>query len=414
MSLLSRIFTGGTGAQELTERAWNPTAIPTPAEDAMMHGTAGIPEGNPMGLSTFYSCVTLLADIISTLPLKSYRFKDGTSTLVDPQPSLLAGTPYPETTWFSWLWMMMESLAVTGNAFGYITAFDKQMKPTSIMPIHPDRVHVRLPEDPMQWSEPEYFIEGKRVPSYNIIHIKRYPISGQAMGMSPVQKAAASIGLGLAAERYGLRYFRDSANPSGILSTEQELTVEQQKRAMKSWVISHQGRRLPAVLGGGLKWTPITLTPDESQFLETRSFQRSDIAMWFRIPLIMLGDNEKTTSWGTGVEEITLGFLKFTLGPWLTCLEQEISARLPHGQFAKFDTKELLRTDIKRRWEALKLGRETGVYSVNEIRDELDLAPIGPEGDMRLQPSNFVPLGTTPADMAAAKPSPSTPADDGE
>lgn len=409
MSLISRIFTGGNEARSFTPSNWG---IPTPAQDHAMQ-TAAIPEGNPMALGAFYACVTLLADVVSTLGVNAYRWKNGAKVLVDPQPTLLANAPYPETTWFSWLWMMMESLAVTGNAFGYVTQFDKAGFPTGILPIHPDMISVQIPADPMKWADPEYYINGKRTPSNKIIHIKRYPVAGKALGMSPVQKAAAAVGLGLAAERYGLRYFRDSANPSGILSTEQELTPDQQKRAMKSWILSHQGRRLPAVMSGGLQWQPITLTPNESQFLETRSFQRSEIAMWFRVPPFMIGDTEKSSSWGTGIEEMTLGFHKYTLGPWLTCIEQMISALLPRGQFAKFNVDELLRTDAKRRWETYRIGRDAGVYSVNDILDMEDREPIGPEGDVRLQPANFVPLGTTPEDMAAAKvaATPSTPAE---
>lgn len=412
MSLFSRIFTGGNEARTITPSNWG---IPSPAQDGAMQ-SAAIPEGNPMALGAFYACVTLLADVVATLPLKAYRWKDGAKVLVDPQPALLVSTPYPDVTWFSWLWMMMESLAVTGNAFGYITAFDASGdRPAAILPIHPDHMVVKLPEDPLKPSEPEYYVKGKRVASNKIFHVKRYPIAGQALSMSPVQKMASAVGLGLAAERYGLRYFRDSANPSGILSTDQELTPDQQKRAMKSWIISHQGRRLPAVMSGGLQWQPITLTPNESQFLETRSFQRGEIAMWFRVPPFMIGDTEKSTSWGTGIEEMTLGFLKFTLMSWLSCIEQEFTARLPRGQFAKFGTDELLRGDIKSRMEAYRLGREIGMYSANELRDFEDLEPIeGPEGDMRLQPANFVPLGTTPQDMAAVKaaatPPPAAPA----
>lgn len=701
--MLSRIFTGGGEKRTITGTSWQ---IPTPYQDAQMNGgPAG--EGNALTLSTFYACVSLLADITATLPLKGYRMKDGGKILVDPQPPLLRESPYPELTWFDWLWMLMESMAVTGNAFGYVTARSgEDARPTAIMPIHPDVVNIVLPEDVgTKWPEPQYYIEGKRIPRDDIVHLKRYPIAGQGWGMSPIQKANPAIQLALAAERYGLRYFRDSANPSGILTTDSDLTPEQTKRAMKQWLTSHQGRRLPAVMSGGIKWQSVTITPEESQFLEcvvpgtlftmadgtrcaaeslrvgdsvmawngskleaaqvkavgappvkplvkittargreltatadhpvlglkalrtpggrplstdgdwlamgelepghyvrvamgdlpgeqieslpddasyflgamvgdgshdkfvpenvfkggrgawraflggyfdadgsvrdrdgdqapaaywsstsrelldgcqhllallginsaiypmgagwglyvmglseldklareipvahtekrrrlkgytqapdsryraanfeydrvatveypgpgetvgveidelhthvtaglithnTRKFQRSEIAMWFRVPPHMIGDTEKSTSWGTGIEQQTLGFLKFTLMPWLVCIEQAVSALLPRGTFAKFNADELLRGDSKSRWEAHRIARDSGVLSANEIRETEDLQPIeGPEGDIRLQPANFVPLGTKPSELAGNQPnepssSPSTGAD---
>lgn len=422
MSFLSRAFTGGGEARTITGTTfskWFSPEIPTPYQDAMMSGT--VPEGSAMSLSAFYACVTLLADIISTLSLKAYKYnKDGTKVLVTPQPQLFNNGPFPEITWYEWLWMELEALATTGNCFGYVTARSSEdFRPTAIMPIHPDCVQISLPEglSGTQWPTPIYHIDGSRIPTDDIIHIKRYPIAGATWGMSPIQKAAASIGLSLAAEKYGLRYFRDSANPSGILTTDQELTPEQSKRAMKQWLISHQGRRLPAVMSGGIKWQAVTITPEESQFLETRKFQRSEIAMWFRIPSHMISDTDKATSWGTGIEEMTLGFLKYTLMPWLTCIEQALSAYLPRGTFAKFNVDDLLRGDFKARWEGYRMGRDSGVYSANEIREMEDMQPIeGPEGDIRLQPANFVPLGTKPSELAGAqnKPSPSPTTKNGE
>lgn len=382
--------------------------IPTPMQDAMMR-SGYTPEDNAMALGSFYACVTLLADIISSMGVNAYRTNaDGTKTLVTPQPPLFINSPYPETTWFSWLWMLLEAMAVTGNGFGYITARGDDMRPTAILPVHPDFMNIELPnaDIAMSWPDPKYFIDGKHIPSEDVVHIKRYPIAGSAVGMSPVQKAAASVGLGLAAERYGLRYFRDSANPSGILHTDQELTPEQARQAQKGWMKGHQQRRLPAVMSGGLKWQSVTLTPEESQFLETRQFQRSEIAMWFRIPPHMIGDTSKSTTWGTGIENMTLGFVKYTLMPWLTCIEQALSAYLPRGQTAKFNTSDLLRGDIKTRFEAYNIGRNAGMYSSNEMRAQEDLPSIGPDGDIRLQPSNFVPLGTDPKLLYGATNSP--------
>lgn len=155
-----------------------------------------------------------------------------------------------------------------------------------------------------------------------------------------------------------------------------------------------------------LKWRPIAITPNESQFLETRQFQRSEIAMWFRIPPHMIGDTTKTTSWGTGLEQQSIGFVTYTLRPWLTCIEQALSMLLPRGQFALFNANGLLRGDVKSRWEAYRIGRDTGVYSVNDLRALENLPPVE-GGDGRLQPLNFVPLGYEPPEQ----PVPSEPTD---
>lgn len=391
MSFLSRAFTGPPAeGRALTQ----PPGIPSWSQESMMG--EGATDGAAMSLSAFYACVTLLADTIASLSVNAYRYKGEVKTPAKPQPKLFQSSPYPGLSWFDWLWMLMESMAVTGNAFGYITERDGD-RPTAIMPIHPDHVQIELPTDEMEWPDPIYRIRGKLVSRADIVHIKRYPIAGCAYGMSPIQKAASTVGLALAAERYGIRYFKDSANPSGVLSTEQDLTEDQVKREMKRWIQLHNNRRLPAVLGGGLKWQTISITPNEAQFLETRGFQRSEIAMWFRVPPHMIGDTEKSTSWGTGIEQQSIGFVTYTLRPWLTCIEQALTAFLPNGQFAKFNIDGLLRGDVKTRWEAYQLGRDSGVYSVNDIRAMEDLPPIdGPEGDLHLQPMNFAPLGYEP------------------
>lgn len=398
MSLLSRAFTGAPEKRTLDSAPW----LGSPYDNTMVQGWATMPgehvrEGDSMALGAFYACVTLLADIIASLPLKAYRTRDGVDVLADPQPTLFRGSPYPEVTWFNWLWMFMESLAITGNGLGYIASYDDLGNATSIMPVHPSFVAITIAEwRATHWPKPLYTILGEQIPNDRIVHIKRYPLAGFAWGMSPVQKAAPAIDLGLAAQRYGLRYFQDAANPSSLLTTEQELTPLQAKQNQQRWLQSHQGRRLPAVLSGGLKWTPVTLTPAEGQFLTTREFQVSEIARWFRIPPHMIGETAKSTSWGSGLAEQTEGFEKFTLRPWLEAIQQSISRLLPRGQFAKFDVTELLRLDPVARWETYQLARNTGVYSVNDINAMEDRPKIGPEGDIRLQPSNFIPLGTTP------------------
>lgn len=406
MSFLSRAFTGVPEQRSVAQL----NSIPRWSEVSAGGGGYG-PHGSAMNLGAFYACVTLLSDTVAALPIKAYRNKGNVRVAVDPQPKLMQDSPYPGLTWFDWLWMLMESLAVTGNAFGYITSRDEMGKPMAIMPVHPDCIQVDPEPRGSDWLNPTYRIEGKVVDSDDILHIKRYPIAGCAVGMSPIEKAAHDIGLGLSAQRYGLRWFKDSADPSGVLTTEQQLDDSQVKSTLKRWLQSHQNRRLPAVLSGGLKWQPIHITPNESQFLETRGFQRSEIAMWFRIPPHMIGDTEKSTSWGTGIEQQSIGFTTYTVNPWLICIEQALSAFLPKKQFVKFNIDGLLRGDVKTRWEAYQMGRDSGVYSSNDIRALEDLPPIGPEGDIRLQPMNFVRLGYEPPEP---DPGPNPQADPGE
>lgn len=386
MSLVSRAVYGANEKRTLTAPIFGiPWGGAAPGDDNYSSGGA-------MGLTTFFRCVSLLADITGSLPLRAYKGTDQVLVLTDKQPALLANLPYPNMTWRDWLWMLVESLAVTGNAFCLITARDKDHKATSLMPISPALISVSE-DGPWGWLEPVYRINGKQYDSSDIVHIKRFPVSGYAMGMSPVQKMSGALGLAQFAEDYGRRWFKDSATPSGLLTTDQELTELQAKSTLRRWIQGNKNRRLPAVLGSGMKWQSVTITPNESQFLETRAFQRGEIAMWFGIPPHMIGDTEKSTSWGEGIDAQKDGFVTFTLTGWLNPIEEIISLLLPRGMSAKFDLKELLRGDPAVRWETTQVGILAGVLSINEGRAMNDLPPI-PEGDIRLQPMNYVPLGT--------------------
>lgn len=407
MSFLSRAWQGSGDSEKRTVDFSATARIPSYLEDSASRDLYGGNSGGAMALPAFFSCVRILCDAVADLPIRAYKVTGEVTVPVNPQPLLLQTSPYPGMTMWSWVWMIMRSLAITGNAFGLITARDKFGKPTAIMPVHPDAVVVQLPNGNLwEWDQPVYTMYGMEVDSADVMHIKRYPIPGCVVGASPVQELASMVGLSLAAERYGLNWFRDAANPSGILSSDQELTPLQAKQAQQAWYTSHHGRRLPAVLGNNLKFQAISITPEESQFLETRAHQRSDIAMIFGIPPHMIGETEKQTSHGTGVEQQSIGFVVNTLRAWLECIEQALSMFLPRGQKVEFDIDDLLRGDTVARWEAYAAAIQNGVLSINEVRVNENRPPIE-GGDIHLQPSNFVPLGYIPPE----DPAPDPPAD---
>jgi HK97 family phage portal protein len=367
--------------------------IPTNGEVGTVNAGVAVTDQTALQLVAFYACVRLLADSIASLPWDAFRKQGDLRREVDPEPSLLR-EPFSEVTDFEWKHMLVVSLAMRGNFYGFITERDWLGHPTQIKPLHPDSVRVdREPET----GRLRVWVNGDPHPYSSIFHLRAFTLPGQDVGLSPVQMARQSLGLGLAAEQFGAKWFRDGAAPSSVLQTDQNLDADQVAQAQQQWITSHGGRRLPAVLTGGFEWKPVTITPDESQFIETRKMQVSEIARMFGIPPHMIGDVEKSTSWGTGIEQQSIGFVTYTLRPWLTRIETSLTKLLPRGQFVKFNVDGLLRGDIKSRYEAHRIAIEAGFKNPDEARAHEDMPPI-PDGlgQQFRQPLNFGPLGADP------------------
>lgn len=345
-----------------------------------------------MSNMTVFACVRLLADTIASLPWKAYRRDSkGVPKPVNPQPQLIT-QPYPGFDLFEWKWMTVASMALRGNSYSYVAERDRQGYPTAILPLHPDIVFLERQPDLLKWFEPIYRIMGEAVPREDMVHMRRFTMPGEPWGMSPIRQAAVAVQLGLSAEEFGLRFYKESATPSGTLSTEQDLDEPAIGRLQQNWIQSHGGRRLPAILTKGFKFEPISLRPDESQFLETRQFQRSEICLLFGVPPILIGDTKETTAWGTGVSQITLGAVTYTFRPWTSLIESIISSLLPRGQFVRFDYNALLRGDVSARYDTLKTGIQSTLLTPNEARASEEMDPVS-NGDELLVPPGFLPLG---------------------
>ncbi|NJN53294.1 MAG: phage portal protein [Anaerolineae bacterium] len=212
--------------------------------------------------------------------------------------------------------------------------------------------------------------------------------------VSVISYARDSFGLTLAAERYGSRLFRNDSRPGGVLQTPNKLKPDAAARLKASWNAAHTGggQHRVAVLEEGIEWKQIGISPEEAQFLGTREFQAEDVCRWFRVPPHMVGLTSKATSWGSGIEEMTIGFLTYTLQPWLTRWTQAIRRDLilaPNSYFADFVTSALLKGDTEGRYNAYAIGRQWGWLSVNDIRRFENMNPV-PNGDAYLQPMNMV------------------------
>lgn len=392
--------------------------IPMPMEAARSLAGPLVNDGTSLLHIDVYKCRSLIADSVAMLPLHAYRTRAYTDTAsgavrtfkekVPTQPQILVD-PCPNDLTPTWnlKHVIMDSLLGDGNAYLEICAVDQLGYPTVVCPIDPIKVRdIYLDEaGHICYEMHDGCVLGNVRSGGTMIHIRGYTRAGTLKGLSPIMAGKQGIALSMAAEEFGSRFFGDGANPSGYLKTEGVIDEDQAKALKRKWLQTYGGlNREPAVLYGGMEWHPISISPEESQFIETRKFQSGQIAALFRIPPHLVGDIDKTTSWGSGIEEMGQGFVTFTLGAWLARIEQAFSFLLPRGQVAKFETDELLRGKALDQAEMLTKYKQWGILSTNDIRHKLHEPPI-PDGDIYLQPLNMVDAAKA-MDVLAPEPPP--------
>ena len=236
-----------------------------------------------------------------------------------------------------------------------------------------------------------------RLSRYDVLHIPGLGFDG-LVGYSPIAMAKNAVGMALACEEYGASFFANGANPSGVL--EHPGVLKDPAKVRDSWNEVYRGSgnaHKIAVLEEGMKYTPISISPEEAQFLETRKFQIDEIARLYRIPPHMVGDLEKSSF--SNIEQQSLEFVKYTLDPWVIRWEQALMRSLftpaeKQQYFIKLNVDGLLRGDYQSRMNGYATGRQNGWLSANDIRELEDLNPIQAEevGDLYLINGNMTKL----------------------
>jgi HK97 family phage portal protein len=369
-----------------------------------------VTEDTAMQLLAVAACVRILSETVAGLPFDAVRMRGGLRETMEPPPPIVVD-PFggassqalaTRRVGFS---QMMVSLLLRGNAFGAVLARDGLLRPSRIQVLHPDRVRCKFNGT----GERAYWIDRKPVDATNIVHLMGMAYPESPTGMSVITYARNSIGLGLAAEEFGSRFFGQGAHMSGVISVDGDLDKERARQMKESFTASHAGLQnshAVGVLSGGAKWTPISVSPEDAQFLGTRAAQNLDIAMLFGIPPHMLGQVDRTTSWGTGIEQQSLGFLRYTLSPWLGRFEDAWSAMLAKPQTARFNVDALLRTDTAGRYAVYTQARNAALMTPDEIRALENLPPL-PDGAGE---DPFAPLNsahtTDPGQPEPAPPAP--------
>ena len=375
-------------------------------------------ERTSMQMTAVYSCVRILSEAVASLPLNVFRYTDsgGKEKAFDhPLYHLLHDEPNPEMSSFVFRETLMTHLLLWGNAYAQVIRNGKG-EVIALYPLMPDRMSVDRDQHGHLYYK--YTKTGEDAPTMengsvylspsDVLHIPGLGFDG-LVGYSPIAMAKNAIGLAIAAEEYGSKFYANGAAPSGVL--EHPGTLKDPARVRDSWNSTFGGSsnsHKVAVLEEGMKYTPISISPNEAQFLETRKFQINEIARIFRVPPHMVGDLEKSSF--SNIEQQSLEFVKYTLDPWVIRWEQALYRTLLSEEekqtlFFKFNVEGLLRGDYASRMNGYATARQNGWMSANDIREleDLDRIPAELGGDLYLVNGNMLPLVSAGAAYANSK-----------
>jgi len=348
---------------------------------------ANIDQDTSMRISAFYSCVLLISDTISTLPVDSFIRRDGNRVPYRPRPAWIQ-KPDIDLLRSEHYQQVLVSLLLDGNA--YVRIFrDSRGDVANLVCLDPTRIQVsRNPAT----KKVEYIIDNYEsgvVQASEMLHITEIRKPQALTGLSRVTELKDNLGLASALQSFAARFFGQGATTNGIIEYPGKLTLEQAKNLQSGFDNAHKGFKKAhktGILDSGAKYVKTGVNPDEAQMLESQKFAIEQVARMFRIPPHMIGITTAGAMSYASVEQNNINFVVHTLRPYISKLEDAYSTLLPNEAFMKFNVDGLLRGDYTTRIQGYSIGLQSGFYSVNDVRRFEDLRPVE-NGD-----SNRVPL----------------------
>lgn len=383
---------------------------------------AGVPvtEHSSLRLPVVYACVNRISNPIAWFPMKMYRTRKkggkevvsgGTGAGQHPFASRIGVRPNDLMTSRTVRKTAMAHALLWGNGYLEIERNGRNQA-VGLYPLLPDRT-APVRENGNHWYRTR--IDGKQVDleSDDVIHIMDQSQDGY-VGMSQIALHREAIGMALAMEKFGGKFFANDAKSGGFLMHPGRLGPQAQQNLRGPNGDRKAAPENPAagleaqsgldnahrvkVLEEGMKFITTTIPPEDAQFLGSREFQIAELGRIFDVPLILLQSHEKTTSWGSGIEQLMIGFIRQTIGPWVDAIEQDMNWKLfteeerEQGYYIKLNMNALLRGDMKARADFYQKVFGVGGFSPNRILELEDEDPIGPEGDHHFVPANYVTL----------------------
>lgn len=370
-----------------------------------------VTRNSALGLSAVWACVSLIADSIGTLPVDAY-VPDGNGARKPYDRPRWLDQPNPEQTRIDWIFNQVASILLDGTAFVYVDR-DPNGDVFQTWVLDPNWVQVRREFNEFGQLELVYYVmvaRGQESPvgpfrvtasSERIFQINGLQThSGHPRGVSPLEAARMMYGGAIASQEMGARFFGSGMNASGVLESPMDITDPQAKAVKREFKDANGGFRnwgMPPILTGGLSYKQISISPEQAQFLEHRQFTVDEIARWFRVPPHMIGQLQRTTSWGTGIEYQQITFVTYTLRPYLERMEEAWSRHMmifDGDARVCFNVNGLLRGDKQAQAQWYAAGRQWGWFNVDDILGDMGQAPLPDgKGQVYLQPVNMAEVG---------------------
>lgn len=358
-------------------------------------------------MTAVFFCQSLIVDGVGTLPVDHFQKKDGRRETVESGARWLT-EPNPYQTGVEFWSRVMSSLLSDGNAFIATIRNDRGIV-IHLYCLDPKQVAIEI--DPANKVEKRFRIAGELFDKSQVLHIPGFVVADSARGLSPIDVARESIGLGLTIEEYASRFFAQGTSMAGIIEhpgTPQPDEAQMLQRMFRKTHAGVKNSHAIGILTGGASFKPITMSNEQAQFLESRRLTNEQIALLYRVPAYMVNPSV-TSTWGTGIEEQNKFLVDYTLAPWAIRIEAAVSRfLLPGNQFMKFNFDARLRAKTKERYEAYQKAIDAGFMCIDDARALEDLPPL-PDGQGQIfwRPLNMAPIEFAIANAEnAAKPQP--------
>lgn len=353
-----------------------------------------VTEETALQLSAVWSCVRLISQAVASLPILVYEKTPKGRRLVEDHwfSLLMNGKPNRYQTRYEFWEHQVANLAMHGNMYSKIDRLGGQIR--SLMPYNPLQVETRL----MGGEVTHLFNMGSDVDAVSAERIWHVKMNGDlVVGRSPLQFGRNILGIAQASEKQVSRIYKNGGKRSGVLSLDRLLTKEQREaiRANFATLTTGDDERL-LVLEMGMKFEPVSMSPQDIELLASRRFQIEEICRWFGVPSVLVNDTSGSTTWGSGIQQIVAGFYKLNLRPYLEAIENSITTHLFTSEDRKkydveFDFEGLLRADQQSRYAGYQTGISGGILTPNEARAMEWLPPVD-GGDRLLIQGAMVPL----------------------